>query len=89
MRNSRSSFSWAVFATVVVILLAITSGIFIFMKKSQNSALFNADLNRDYVAVIGKSEKSSFWISVSSGARAAAAEYNLDMRFIAPDSEDD
>lgn len=89
MRNSRSSFSWAVFATVVVILLAITSGIFIFMKKSQNSALFNADLNRDYVAVIGKSEKSSFWISVSSGARAAAAEYNLDMRFIAPDSEED
>ena len=89
MRNRRSSFSWAVFAAVVLILLAITSGILIFMKKNRNKALFNADLNRDYVAVIGKSESSSFWISVSSGARAAAAEYNLDMRFMAPDSEED
>lgn len=55
----------------------------------KGSNLFRAGEDRSYIAVIGKSDLSAFWISVSSGARAASSEYNLDMVFEAPSSEED
>lgn len=41
------------------------------------------------VAVIVKSTQSSFWKSVQAGASAASTEYNIQMSFEGPDSEED
>lgn len=41
------------------------------------------------VAVIVKSTESAFWKSVQAGASAASTEYNLQMSFQGPDSEED
>ena len=41
------------------------------------------------MAVIVKSTQSSFWKSVQAGASAASTEYNIQMSFEGPDSEED
>ena len=39
--------------------------------------------------MIVKSTQSSFWKSVQAGASAASTEYNIQMSFEGPDSEED
>lgn len=41
------------------------------------------------VSIIVKSTQSTFWKSVLAGAGAAATEYNVDMTFAGPESEED
>ena len=41
------------------------------------------------VALVAKSTKTEFWLSVFAGAQAAAAEYNLKLTVTGPDTEED
>lgn len=74
---------WLIMFIVIGIALVRYFGI------GKRGDLFRAGEERPYIVVIGKSDLSAFWISVSSGARAASSEYNLDMIFEAPSSEED
>ena len=89
MRSSKNITSRMILMAVILTLLLVGAVIFTLQEALKGGSFFNSDRERDYVAVIGKSDKSAFWISVASGARAAAAEYNLDMEFVAPQSEED
>ncbi len=88
MNNKRRSPYLIFFSIILLIVIGVMIATLLDMASSTGS-IFTATQSRAYVAVIGKSNSSAFWISVSSGARAAAAEYNLDMTFEAPDSEED
>lgn len=88
MNNKRRSPYLIFFSIILLIVIGVMIATLLDMASSTGS-IFTATQSRSYVAVIGKSNSSAFWISVSSGARAAAAEYNLDMTFEAPDSEED
>ena len=50
---------------------------------------FHQESRKTRVAVIVKSTQSSFWKSVQAGASAAGTEYNIQMSFEGPDSEED
>lgn len=41
------------------------------------------------VALVAKSTRTEFWLSVFAGAEAAATEYNLSLKIIGPDTEED
>ncbi len=41
------------------------------------------------VALIAKSTRTEFWLSVFAGAQTAATEYNLDLTIIGPETEED
>ncbi len=87
-RNKFGSHGLLIISAFMFILVAVA--VFgIFFRMNNTGSIFKTKDTRSYVAVIGKSSESAFWLSVSSGARAAAAEYNLDMTFEAPDSEED
>ncbi len=89
MRSNGQKLRYVVIISVIL-LLVVGTGIFMLVKRaSDTGSVFKVDEQRSYVAVIGKSNTSAFWESVSSGARASAAEYNLDMTFEAPDNEED
>ena len=47
------------------------------------------DSRKARVALIVKSTESAFWKSVQAGASSASTEYNLQMSFQGPDSEED
>ena len=77
---------------ILCICLFIASSLFsivVFGKRQQQNPLMRHTDRKSFIVVIGKSDTSSFWRSVSSGAHAAAAEYNLNMNFVAPSSEED
>ncbi len=44
---------------------------------------------RHSVALVAKSTQTEFWLSVFAGAEAAAAEYNLDLNIMGPETEED
>ncbi|MBO4638053.1 MAG: substrate-binding domain-containing protein [Clostridiales bacterium] len=89
MRSKRKNISKTVILSAVL-LVVIGFAVFYVMRQALSTGtIFTPRETRPYVAVIGKSDVSAFWISVSSGARAAAAEYNIDMTFEAPGSEED
>lgn len=44
---------------------------------------------RHSVALVAKSTESEFWKAVFAGAEAAAAEYNLDLTIVGPETEED
>ncbi len=88
MSNKRRS-PYLIFFSIVLLVVIGVAIVSILDRVSSTGSIFTKTQSRSYVAVIGKSNSSAFWISVSSGARAAAAEYNLDMTFEAPDSEED
>lgn len=46
-------------------------------------------VTRHSVAIVAKSTQTEFWLSVFAGARAAAAEYNVDLQITGPDTEED
>lgn len=48
-----------------------------------------ASVPRHPVALITKSTHTEFWLSVFAGAKAAAAEYNLDLTISGPETEED
>lgn len=75
-------FSFVLLLVIGVLIFAVLN------KEPLESAVLSRNDTKSYIVVIGKSDYSAFWISVASGARAAAAEYNLDMRFVAPASEE-
>ncbi len=50
---------------------------------------FHRDSRKIRVAVIVKSTQSSFWKSVQAGASAASTEYNIQMSFEGPETEED
>ena len=89
MKNKKTrSPSLIIICAVLLVAIGI-AGFAVLSKYSAAKGKVTSKETREYVAVIGKSDVSAFWISVSSGARAAAAEYNLDMTFEAPESEED
>ncbi|MCR4689702.1 MAG: substrate-binding domain-containing protein [Saccharofermentans sp.] len=88
MINKKSKSPYALVFTLVL-LMAISAMIFTLLNKDVVESAFQPrSRQKSYIVVIGKSDYSAFWISVASGARAAAAEYNLDMNFVAPESEE-
>ncbi len=44
---------------------------------------------RQTVALVAKSTRTEFWLSVFAGAEAAATEYNLDLTIVGPETEED
>lgn len=50
---------------------------------------FHQESRKTRVAVIVKSTQSSFWKSVQAGASAASTEYNIQMSFEGPETEED
>ena len=44
---------------------------------------------RHTVALVAKSTQTEFWLSVFAGAQAAAAEYNVALTTMGPDTEED
>ena len=44
---------------------------------------------RHSVALVAKSTQTEFWLSVFAGAEAAAAEYNLELTTVGPETEED
>ncbi|MBP5179762.1 MAG: substrate-binding domain-containing protein [Clostridiales bacterium] len=89
MRSKEHNLRYVVIISAIL-LVAVGAGILMLVKMaSDTGSIFQVNGPRAYVAVIGKSNTSAFWESVSSGARASAAEYNLDMTFEAPDNEED
>lgn len=48
-----------------------------------------ASVPRHPVALITKSTQTEFWLSVFAGAKAAAAEYNLELSISGPETEED
>lgn len=88
MRNNKIRFPRLTVLWIIMFLVIGIGAVRLF-GLNDTDGFFRAGEDRQYIAVIGKSDLSAFWISVSSGARAAAAEYNLDMTFEAPSSEED
>ena len=89
MRSNKKVFrNILILSTILLIVVCLAIPV-ILNKAASDGTIFTASENRPYIAVIGKSDISAFWISVSSGARAAAAEYNVDMTFTAPKSEEE
>ena len=87
MRSKRGSPYVIVMCLIILGLLGI--GIYTLVQRNGSSeAMMRRRDNKSYIVVIGKSDVSAFWRSVSSGAHAAAAEYNLNMTFVAPASEE-
>ena len=41
------------------------------------------------VTLVAKSTQTEFWLSVFAGAEAAAAEYNLELTTVGPETEED
>ena len=66
---------------VLMIVLAVSAGL--------TGCQFQKNSRKPEVAVIVKSTQSSFWKSVQAGASAASTEYNIQMSFEGPDSEED
>lgn len=89
MRSSKNFTARMLLMAAILLVLLVGAVFFMLSGALKGGSLFNSEKERDYVVVIGKSEKSAFWVSVASGARAAAAEYNINMCFMAPDSEED
>lgn len=89
MRRNKFGSPGLLIASAILFILIAVAVFGVFFRINNTGTIFKTKDNRSYVAVIGKSNESAFWLSVSSGARAAAAEYNLDMTFEAPDSEED
>ena len=89
MRNKRNVTPLSVFVCIFLLALSMFSVFLIFGKRNQPNPLERTTDRKSFIVVIGKSDTSAFWQSVSSGAHAAAAEYNLDMNFVAPASEED
>ena len=89
MKNNRSGSLKVIILSVILLVAICIAVIYAMQKNASTGTIFTSRDTRPYVAVIGKSDVSAFWISVSSGARAAAAEYNVEMTFEAPDSEED
>lgn len=69
------------------ILSLLLVGILLLFSMSGCSK--EADAGKAQVAFIVKSTESTFWKSVFAGARAAATEYNLNVTFNGPASEED
>ena len=44
---------------------------------------------RHRVALVAKSTQTEFWLSVFAGAQAAAAEYNMELTTMGPETEED
>ena len=86
MRSKKSRFPYVVIMSMILIGL-LGLGIYVLVRRAYTNE-YKVGVDKSYIVVIGKSDTSAFWISVASGARAAAAEYNLDMRFVAPASEE-
>ena len=44
---------------------------------------------RHRVAIVAKSTRTEFWLSVFAGAEAAATEYNIELSITGPETEED
>ncbi len=71
-------------ATVLVFLTAVLA-----LGAGLTGCGLHQNSRKPKVAVIVKSTQSSFWKSVQAGASAASTEYNIQMSFEGPDSEED
>ena len=69
------------------ILTLLLMGILLLM--SMGGCGKDTETGKTQVAMIVKSTESAFWKSVFAGARAAATEYNLNVTFDGPASEED
>ena len=69
------------------ILYLLAAGVLLLMSMSGCGK--EAETGKTQVAMIVKSTESAFFKSVFAGARAAATEYNLNVTFNGPESEED
>ncbi len=85
MTNSR----WTVLIAAIVLVLVYIIGGVVIVHNFDAIQLDDANSIKPYVAVITKSTTSDFFKEVKAGVDAAAVEYNLDVSFNGPNSEED
>ena len=79
---------WYRTGAVILFLLVLTLTACSVQQKADTGS--DQISGRKYrVALVAKSAESAFWKSVRAGANAASTEYNLDLVFEAPLSEED
>lgn len=87
MMKNKKSFQWGVPLGIGLLL------VFVFGAALYSSLAAGAESelesSRPYVAVIVKSTTSAYWKSVYAGVNAACTEYNLNVTFEGPESEED
>lgn len=71
-------------ALTAVIFIACIAVLFLYVREKTGRAA-----EKYKVAVIAKSTESAFWKSVFAGANAAGTEYNVDLTFQGPETEED
>ena len=85
--RSKIKFPYIIIMSLILLLL-LGIGIYTLVRRNAGSEYIRRGDDKSYIVVIGKSDVSAFWRSVSYGAHAAASEYNLNMTFVAPASEE-
>ncbi|MCR5792880.1 MAG: substrate-binding domain-containing protein [Lachnospiraceae bacterium] len=77
---------------LVIIILSLMCIIYLcalrFSYEKSDKSLMSKD-TKPYVAVITKSTQSAYWKTTFAGAKAAGAEYNLELSFQGPEREED
>lgn len=69
---------------IIVLLMACALVLFGYVRKKSGQSA-----QKYKVAVIAKSTESAFWKSVFAGANAAGTEYNVELSFQGPETEED
>ena len=69
-------------ATGVMLLLSVALNVFSACGITENRT-------KTYVAIIAKSTTSAYWKTTFAGAKAASAEYNLEITMEGPENEED
>ena len=69
---------------IIVLLMACALVLFGYVRKKSGQAA-----QKYKVTVIAKSTESAFWKSVFAGANAAGTEYNVELSFQGPETEED
>ncbi|MBQ7274468.1 MAG: substrate-binding domain-containing protein [Clostridiales bacterium] len=88
MRSKREVSPLHVVLCIILLAVSIVAVFMVLGKSRRENPLLRTTNRKSFIVVIGKSDTSAFWQSVASGANAAAAEYNLDMNFVAPVHEE-
>lgn len=70
----------------IAVLLA---GLLLLTSCGAAGELSTTESVKSYIAVITKSTTSAYWKSTFAGAKAAGTEYNMEISFQGPDSEED
>lgn len=88
MMSNKKNLYFRIFIVVVMIFI-YAAGIRYIISHVSDMGAETAEGRKHYVAIIAKSTESNFWKTVFVGANAASTEYNLSIKTMGPDNEED